>query len=120
MSTRSFIGIQKIDGTVDGVYCHFDGYLDGVGRTLIENYTTPQQVLDLVALGSLSTLGSDLGSTVAYHRDRGEELDVVQYGSLREVAFDDGGYEFLYVFTPEGWTVAEPGHAAPRFRRLAG
>lgn len=120
MSTRSFIGIQNLDGTVTGVYCHHDGYLEGVGKTLKAHYATVQQVLDLVALGSLSSLGEDLDVTQAYHRDRGEDLDVSTYGSLRELAFDDGGYEYLYVFTPEGWTVAALREGVtPTFRRLA-
>lgn len=121
MATRSFIGIQNPDGTVDGVYCHHDGYLEGVGATLKAHYTTADQVRELVALGSLSSLGEDLDVTQAFHRDRGENFDVSTYGSLGQIRFNDGGYEFLYVFTPEGWAVAER-HATgrtPKFRRLA-
>ena len=121
MSTRSFIGIQNPDGTITGVYCHHDGYLAGVGKTLRENYTTPEAVRNLVVLGSLSSLGEDLDVTQAYHRDRGEDLDIAKYKNLAEVSFDDGGYEFLYVFTSEGWTVAElrASGSTPKFRRLA-
>lgn len=36
MSTRSAIGKLNENGTVDGVYCHFDGYPDGVGQTLMD------------------------------------------------------------------------------------
>lgn len=100
MSTRSFIGIQNLDGTVTGVYCHHDGYLAGVGATLKAHYTTVRQVLDLVALGSLSSLGEDLDYTQAYHRDRGDDLDVSTYDSPVDISFDDGGYEFVYLFRP--------------------
>lgn len=121
MATRSFIGIQNLDGTITGVYCHHDGYLDGVGKTLKENYTTTKSVKDLVALGSLSSLGEDLDVTQAFHRDRGEPgLDISIYGSLGQLRFGDGGYEYLYIFTPEGWTVAERHkNDKPVFRRLA-
>lgn len=124
MSTRSFIGIQHLDGTVTGVYCHFDGYLDGVGQTLTESYTTPQQVLDLVALGSLSTLGRDTSTTVAYHRDRGEELDVIDYPKADVIRFNDGGYEFIYLFRPAGdgtyaWHYADrASEGVPAFKPL--
>ena len=119
MATRSFIGIQNPDGTVTGVYCHHDGYLDGVGKILQENYTTVDAVQALVDLGSLSSLGEDLDVTQAYHRDRGESLDVSTYGSLGRLRFGDGGYEYLYVFTPEGWIVAERHKAEkPAFHRL--
>jgi hypothetical protein len=100
MSTRSFIGIQHPDGTVHGIYCHHDGYLEGVGAALKAHYTTVRQVLDLVALGSLSSLGEDLDVTQAYHRDRGEDLDISTYDSPVDIRFDDGGYEFIYLFRP--------------------
>lgn len=100
MSTRSFIGIQHPDGTVHGIYCHHDGYLEGVGTTLKAHYTTVRQVLDLVALGSLSSLGEDLDVTQAYHRDRGDDLDISTYDSPVDIRFDDGSYEFIYLFRP--------------------
>ena len=100
MSTRSFIGIQHPDGTVHGIYCHHDGYLEGVGATLKAHYTTVRQVLDLVALGSLSSLGEDLDYTQAYHRDRGDDLDISTYDSPVDIRFDDGSYEFIYLFRP--------------------
>ena len=102
MSTRSFIGIQHPDGKVHGIYCHHDGYLDGVGATLAAHYTTVRRVLDLIQLGSLSSLGEDLDVTQAYHRDRGEELSVSDYPSADAIRFDDGGYEFIYLFRPGG------------------
>ena len=100
MSTRSFIGIENLDGTVTGVYCHYDGYLDGVGATLKAYYTTVRQVLDLVALGSLSSLNEDVDVTQAFHRDRGEELDIATYPRSSNIRFDDGNYEYVYLFRP--------------------
>lgn len=120
MSTRSFIGVQNLDGTVTGVYCHHDGYPEGVGATLKKHYTTVQQVIDLVGLGDLSSLGEDLDVTQAFHRDRGEDLSTSTYDTLRDIAFDDGGYEYLYVFTPEGWTMASRRESnIPTFRRFS-
>lgn len=100
MSTRSFIGIQNLDGSVTGIYCHHDGYLDGVGATLRTHYTTVRQVLDLVALGSLSSLAEDLDVTQAFHRDRGEDLDIAKYTAASDIRFDHGGYEYAYLFRP--------------------
>lgn len=100
MSTRSFIGIQHPDGTVHGIYCHHDGYLEGVGATLKTHYTTVRQVLDLILLGSLSSLHEDTDTCQAYHRDRGEDLSVEDYPTADAVRFDDGGYEFIYLFRP--------------------
>jgi hypothetical protein len=39
MSTRSRIAIENQNGSVTSIYCHFDGYISGVGKTLKECYT---------------------------------------------------------------------------------
>lgn len=45
MSTRSAIIRKTEDGSYEGIYCHFDGYLAGVGKTLQEHYL--QAVINL-------------------------------------------------------------------------
>ncbi len=85
MATRSRIGIENENGTITSIYCHFDGYPDGVGATLKEHYLSTQKVRMLLNLGDISILGEQIatmdehtfenpkeGITVAYHRDRGE------------------------------------------------
>jgi hypothetical protein len=57
MATRSRIGIVNEDGTVSSIYCHFDGYVSGVGKKLVENYTNRDKVKELISLGSISSLG---------------------------------------------------------------
>ena len=107
MSTRSFIGKLNGDGSITGVYCHFDGYPDGVGLTLQEHYRDVAEVDALLALGDLSELYPTLENTVAYHRDRGEELlppkvytDVEQ---LVTHVHGDMDAEWAYVFHYDGW-----------------
>lgn len=106
MATRSFIG-KKSQGGITGVYCHFDGYPEGVGDTLQRHYTDPAAVDALLALGSLSSLGLDIVQTVAYARDRGEPLAVpLFYGT--EEALTRGcreiGMQYAYVFDNGQWT----------------
>lgn len=122
MSTRSFIGKLNSDCSITGVYCHFDGYPDGVGATLKEHYQNPQKVDALLALGDISSLGSELGEkhrfesptpgwTVAYHRDRGEDLAPNRvYPSVIDAVAQspqDLGAEYVYVFGPQGWAAFE-------------
>lgn len=38
------------------IYCHFDGYPSGVGKTLLESYQDYDSVLKLVCCGNLSYL----------------------------------------------------------------
>lgn len=105
MSTRSRIGIKKADGTIKSIYCHSDGYFEGVGKTLQENYKDPEKVNSLIELGDLSSLGDDLESTVSYHRDRNEELNFSEHpgqNSLLESA-KKSWEEYAYIFEDGEW-----------------
>jgi len=121
MATRSNIGILNSDGTVNYIYCHFDGYLEHNGTILNEHYTTESAVRDLIALGDLSLLGPEIGDKqdfngnrnkqwcLAYGRDRGEsgiEVRTCSYADYTKEYFE----EYIYLFTPgQGWEVRESG-----------
>jgi len=97
MATRSFIGKRLPSGKIIGVYCHYDGYPTGVGRTLKEHYTDPTKVDSLIALGALSYLAPEVGErhdfdspregwTVAYARDRGDRpVNQLSFGDVRSM-----------------------------------
>jgi hypothetical protein len=117
MGTRSTIAIQNADGTVTGIYCHWDGYLSCNGRILAENYTDEAKVRELIALGDLSSLDAEIGAKtdfnnaaegqcVAYGRDRGErDVEAKTYASHDDL-LEQMGQEYDYLFTPgAGWTV---------------
>jgi hypothetical protein len=116
MATRSRIAIEDQDGTVRSIYCHWDGYPEYNGVVLQENYQTQEKVEQLIALGSISSLKPLVAPpegathkfddpfdnvTVAYHRDRGEELSVKAHGNVQEFANSDIE-EYGYVFTAAG------------------
>ena len=107
MSTRSRIAIENQDGTVTSVYCHFDGYVKGVGKTLFENYnreTTEQ----LVELGDLSQLNESTETTIAYARDRGEDLKKTIYIDVEELfeMNSRSGLDYVYCLTKDNiWLV---------------
>jgi hypothetical protein len=117
MSTRSNIGILNSDGTVNYIYCHFDGYLEHNGNILNEHYTAEAKVRELIMLGDLSSLGIVIGEKqdfngirnkqwcLAYGRDRGEsgtEARTCSYVDYTKEYFE----EYVYLFTPDkGWEV---------------
>jgi hypothetical protein len=114
MSTRSSIAVLKADGTVEAVYCHFDGYLKGVGKTLKEYFATQAKAEELVDLGSLSVVAGaeSLREVIAYSRDRGEPYernrpcqyaDIDSYFRLVGDAIGDNGYR--YIFRDGKWQV---------------
>ena len=109
MATRSFICAEDDSGMICGVYCHFDGYPEHHAPILKEYYNIFETVHELIDLGSLSCLDKTIESCTAYHRDRGEELDVLEFDSqdgLKEV-WDMLGVEFVYLFTiKDGWKMS--------------
>jgi len=118
MGTRSTIAIENADGTVTGIYCHWDGYLSHNGRILAENYTDEAKVRELIGLGDISSLGTEIGTahdfdncpageTNAYARDRGErDVDARTAHNWRQFVAENG-QEYDYLFTPgKGWQVS--------------
>lgn len=63
MSTRSRIGMINPYGSVSSIYCHFDGYPEGVGKTLHDNWNDINDIIELIANGDISCLGTDLDTT---------------------------------------------------------
>ncbi|MBL8048106.1 MAG: hypothetical protein JNJ45_05440 [Chthonomonas sp.] len=125
MSTRSFIG-RKVDFGFEAIYCHFDGYLAGVGTTLLKHYTTDEKVKQLLELGDISSLGSEIGEkhdfdnkteetanwTRAYHRDRGEEFrSRISFNTLKEFVdcAKESWAEYIYLWDGTDWFVSTGG-----------
>lgn len=122
MATRSTIAIEHEDGTVEQVYCHFDGYLSHNGKILQEHYTDRSKVEQLVALGDMSILGNEIGEkqdfdnpvngwTLYYGRDRGEDNTApcnFENRKSYEKLLDTQGYE--YIFTKENVWMVDYGH----------
>lgn len=127
MSTHAGIGIQdESDGTVRAIYCHHDGYLEHVGRTLVAHFNSRERAEALIALGSISCLSpsGDLdfdreksdrcerdAGTEAYHRDQRypwvENAPQTFFGPAhwhKEVGYE---HEYLWMVAsdegPEGW-----------------
>ena len=106
MATRSTIAIRNEDGTVTGIYCHWDGYIDHNGRILVENYNTEEQARELLALGNLSVLGVTTDLCKAYGRDMQEEDQEATTYHNRVLFLNAQGQEFNYIFERGmGWAV---------------
>jgi len=117
MATRSRIAIEKQDGTVDSIYCHFDGYVDGVGKILFNHYDK-EKLEKLIELGDISVLHESTEDTVAYHRDRGEDLHTTSYLSVEglfELGFGSS-VEYVYCLTKDGiWLVNKHGSSTVEY-----
>ena len=126
MSTRSNIAVDKDDGSIIRVYCHFDGYInEGVGQILHNYYNDKDSATSLVSKGDISELGTDEEHT-KFYKDRGfswghtqEDWSSIkpkpsasEYSMMNELR-GDLFIEYLYYFAtcehiPEGqWYVSE-------------
>jgi hypothetical protein len=107
MATRSRIAIENQDGTVNSIYCHFDGYVEGVGKTLFNHYDR-EKLEKLLELGDISSLGESTEDTVAYCRDRGEDLHFKTFKNVEDL-FENGfnsSEEYVYCLNKDGvWLI---------------
>jgi hypothetical protein len=64
MATRSTIAQLNKDGTITSIYCHWDGYPEGVGSVLDNHYNTDEMVDKLLNIGDISTLCENIDQTM--------------------------------------------------------
>lgn len=134
MSTRSTISVLQKDNSIKSIYCHWDGYLKGVGETLLTHYDTYEKANALVALGNISSLYENLNPlpeapeafpkshiteiitthsfdrpqknvTVAYHRDRNTLFEQQVHRSFKEFNKNNDFQCYNYLFKEGKWYV---------------
>jgi hypothetical protein len=101
MGTRSTIALEFADGTVEQVYCHWDGYLSNNGKILQAHYMDPFEVKALVSLGGFSSLQLTFGETAEQaYTQRGEELCINKYATVAEYFAECQQEEYDYILRP--------------------
>ena len=122
MGTRSAIGYKTAEGKVRAKYSHYDGYVAGVGKTLVEHYQAARKIAQMVELGDQSFLAEEIfpkgkshsfetpeeGVTVFYGRDRGETgVEAKEFDTVQEFVeyYTGAGCEYFYLHTAAGWIV---------------
>lgn len=127
MATRSRIAIEHQDGTVESIYCHWDGYPTHNGAILNEHYRDRSKVEKLIALGNISSLAPEVeptgphsfknpqyGVVVAYHRDRDDHMSKPRINQSRAGYFRSDIESYGYLFTKEGEWIYACGHTSHR------
>lgn len=93
MATRSTIALEYADGTIDQVYCHWDGYLSGVGADLEGGYSDPFRLQELIDGGDMSCIGEP-------YKERGEAWDDVKprrYANFDKFRTSNSFEEYNYI-----------------------
>ncbi len=108
MATRSRIGLRLAGDAILSVYHHWDGYPEWLGVTLRKNYTTKDQVAELLDGGDISCLESDTNwerqkcePHVLYYNARGEDTEPRL--DTNEQDFFDNNEEYAYIFDNGIW-----------------
>lgn len=102
MSTRCLIGYYN--GNTDIVtysYCHFDGYPDGVGKTLLKYYNTSTLAEQISQIGAFSTLEDTYEKTLANKYEEDMKCSEVWYCEYSRL--DDFGVDYLYLYRYGRW-----------------
>lgn len=105
MATRSNIIAKFDDENYYGIYCHYDGYLEGVGKTLVNHYNDLDKIAKLFNLGDIRSLGKTVDETETEVLED-EWTSEIGCKSLSEM-FDGGRFyfeDFTYVFEDGKWT----------------
>lgn len=113
MATRSTIGIKSEDGTIKAIYCHWDGYPEGVGVGLVENYNSKAQAEALIALGGFSSLMETLEETKAGAYNTESDSARTFTGEKDWFENFNAGEEYFYLYTEgTGWRYSQGGNWA--------
>ena len=98
MGTRSTIALEFADGTVQQVYCHWDGYLEHNGQILARHYMDPFKVKELVALGGFSSLRETVEETgQGAYTQRGEDISINKFPSYEDYVMNHQYEEYEYI-----------------------
>jgi hypothetical protein len=119
MGTPSMIGIVNDDGSVTATYCHYDGYLAGNGRTLVNAYNNPTQARAAATAGYLSSLNENLIESIETSVHKNEKP--VIYDSVKvymKCGYNHAGADYLYLFDGEAWFYADRNKTDRRFEEV--
>ena len=108
MATRSTIAMEFADGTVQQIYCHWDGYLEHNGKILFNHYVDPYKTRELIDMGGISSLCNTIEETKqgAYHFWRGEELRVEKFKDFEDYVANHQYEDYEYILRKDGhWYV---------------
>ena len=111
MATRSLIGLVLKDNSIKYSYCHNDGYLSGVGKTLLKHYKDFDKIDELLNYGDMSSLGKDIKRPKYSRKDNSTSFfdpdgAIVKITDLESYNFGlQSDAEYIYLFKDNDWYV---------------
>ena len=105
MSTRSNIMYQQQSGEVLSAYCHMDGYVRGVGKSLLTHYNNDKMAHKLVANGYISSIYPTIDEI---NIKRANKDKPIFYYDLEDAIsnIDALFIEYVYLWNGKSWEVS--------------
>lgn len=102
MSTNALIAFKNEVGKYDINAINFDGYIEGVGKTLQGHWDNPEKVKVLCHANEIRSLGEEMEETEFY----GNYLGVLKNRknlSFEKLCNEAGNFDFTYVYEDDMW-----------------
>jgi len=102
MSTDALIAYKNENGTYDINCINFDGYIEGVGRTLQNFWNDTEKAKDICHAKEIRSLGKDNEETEFYNG----YLDVLKKRkniSFEKLCNEAGNFSYTYVYENDMW-----------------
>lgn len=115
MSTRCWIAVEQEPderdiSQVHSIYSHFDGYIEGVGKTLLTNWNSLEKAHMLLQYGDISYVpeqaDDELLQEAAYNTTEISQEHVDEYHMMLELK-GDIHIEYVYLFKDNDWYISE-------------
>lgn len=111
MATRALIGFLDDDKQLVGTYNHYDGYPDGLGKTLIKHFNDEDAAEKLAATGYISSIDPESGEIDSKYKDQEPYYKVIDADDAftagmmigDEVKDMSGEYGYIWVKELNKW-----------------
>ena len=102
MSTHALIAYKNENGTYDVNAINFDGYIEGVGRTLQNFWDDAEKAKDICHAKEIRSLGEDNEETEFYNGYLGV-LRKRKNLTFNQLCNEAGNYSYTYVYEYDMW-----------------
>lgn len=110
MSTHSRIGIINKDGSIESIYCHFDGYYSHMGAILLKHFNSQKKARALIALGELDSIDKETGKPNADWTPLVGRPKSVFSTDLIDFRKVEDEFNYLYDVNDGKWLVKHPAY----------
>lgn len=100
MSTRSLIGYD--DGIIHGIYCHYDGNPEHVGKILVQHHNSLGACMHIMDGPQIRNFDHD--GTVVRFGDCGSESCNESYSDVKEALNSCYDYVYMYDWKVNSWS----------------